>query len=204
MPALSRRQRHLRAARQKIDFKYRRGIAKRGACGGIAEDSPLKAVAEEGTLRKSSPPNRFTPDVLLRPTRPSTPTKHLFTNVEVVESTDDSVEVKWNAVLEFAHHQDLGEMTNQLADEIASEYGTGSGSHLRKLHKKARSHGSLIRKVGSGRPRVLDHDEVNRFMTKVAAEHGYTVTTSFLLRQVKEEFNYGSHWLLQRIMQEYG
>jgi len=94
-------------------------------------------------------------------------------------------------------------MTNELADEIASKHDIGSGSYLRRLHKRAYDDRGLARKVGSGRPRARDYAAVNRFMTKLAVENNYVLTTSFLLHRVKEEFGYGSKWLLGRIMEEF-
>jgi len=113
------------------------------------------------------------------------------------------LEVRWRAVDEYRVAQARGEMTHELADQIASKHGLGTGRNLRHLVQKVIRGENLTRKSGSGRPRQRDYAAVNQFMMEVAAQHNYAVTYSFLLRRVKGEFGYGSSWLLQRIMQEY-
>ena len=199
----SKNARHLKLARQQRTFGPCKAKGRTGAFGGIAADSPLLASASEGSTRESVPPQCYTPSTLLPSKRPWRPPCLPESIREPSKSVTDVLEAKHNAIREFSVKQALGEMSNACADEIASKFGVGRGRNLRYLAKRADCGESLTRKEGSGRCQVRDHATVNQFMSKVAEEQNYVLTFRYLLSRVKEEFGYGSMWLIHQIMQEF-
>lgn len=90
--------------------------------------------------------------------------------LDVEEMTE--LERKWRAVLEFRVLLAKGDSSNAKVNEIASKFGVGTGRNLRLLSDKIESRGSLIRKAGSGRPRVVSgRDDIQEFFNSQSWEN---------------------------------
>lgn len=111
--------------------------------------------------------------------------------LDVEEMTE--LERKWRAVLEFRVLVAKGESSNTKVNEIASKFGVGTGRNLRLLSDKIESRGSLIRKAGSGRPRVVSgRDDIQEFFNSQSEEWDHIWIYEAMANALKGEFGVGS------------
>lgn len=134
-------------------------------------------------------PNIWEPKDLFRKKHSSL--KRLHNDMDMPSNEPMAVELRWRVVLKFCVEDVLGNMTNELADEIASEINM-SGSNLRKMVKRAEEKGSLLRRPGSGAPPLEDTDDILAFVREQAKVRKYHFSYKFMGGFVKKEFDVGS------------
>jgi transposase len=114
----------------------------------------------------------------------------------------ETLERKWQAVLEFQHLRDLGMSTNEAVDEIGERFGVGTGRNVRLLAQYAEERGSLVRKIGSGAPRtVSNRPDIIEFFEEKAKEFEYVFTYEVMANVIKEKFGVGSTETVKRVME---
>jgi transposase len=113
----------------------------------------------------------------------------------------EALETKWRAVVEFRHLRDIGQSTNEAVDEIGERLGVGSGRNVRLLSDYVEERGSLVRKVGSGTPRIVSNrPDILEFFEEQAKDFEYIFTYEVMAQALKEEFGVGSTATVKKIM----
>lgn len=114
------------------------------------------------------------------------------------------LEKKWNAVLDFRITQAkswLGQVSNDQADAIGEKWNVGTGKTVRRLAERAAKISSLVRKEGSGSPRVVTGRlDVQQFFADQATEWDHTFTYEAMADAIKNEFDVGSKKSVKALM----
>lgn len=165
-----------------------------------SEEDELDLDAErELRLRPLEPPHHWEPEDSLRIRKKSLKRKH--ENIDMPSNDPLPMELRWAAVLEFKVQEALGNMTNKLADDIASKLNI-SGSHLRKLAKQVDREGTLCRQPGSGALPMEETDVILQFIRDEAESRKYQFSYKFMASLVKAEFDRGSAATIWRKLQK--
>lgn len=112
-----------------------------------------------------------------------------------------AIEMKWSVVMRFRVEEALGNMTNELADEIGSDINI-SGSRLRILAKQANEEGSLLRKPGSGAAPLEESEDILEFVNEQAKVRKFHFSYKFMAGLVQKEFDVGSASTIWRKLKE--
>jgi hypothetical protein len=139
--------------------------------------------------RPLEPPHPWEPEDMLKIQKNYL--KRPQSRVEMPSNEPLLLEMRWHLVLEFRVEEALGNMTNALADDIASQLNL-TGSSLRRLSKQVEEEGTLLRKAGSGAPPMEETEDMLQLIRDEAQSRKYQFSYRFMAGLVKEEFDKGS------------
>ncbi len=134
--------------------------------------------------RPLPPPHPWEPDEINIKHTKSFKRKH--SDMDMPSNEPSAVERRWIVVLKFKVDDALGNMNNDLADELGAELNI-SGGQLRRLVKQADEEKTLLRKPGSGAPAMEDSTDILEFVREQAKIRKYNFSYKFMGGLVQKE-----------------
>jgi transposase len=178
-----------------------------GVYHGVASDSPWKVPDSPKSQRAQNKRKIPFDNSFTKPYSKQHPVKYAKTqHVESKVAHEyqlPELEKKYKAVLKLSNENHSNGMTNDRCEEIAGEFGVGTGRNLRLLAKKASTGESLLRKPGQGAKKTVCNDEkVIDFFKRRAATWEFEFSKEAMAEAMQDELGVGSTTTVTNLMDQ--